>query len=696
MDGTWWFESGDVARKMRAPSAARVRVAALLLCLLSADGAAQDTLAVDSNGRSAAGVVFGGALTDDDVRELLRRYNVLPYAVHFSGAIGGFRDVPPEQASLELIAETRRRTVGHAERWTCQLIGRGGRRARQSEPHVRPAPGERDLISRLRLTEVERARAIREGVLRGELAIHSVALIGRVEDVRRLRADPRVRDFRAGQLVRNGLRREFVVGGLWPPHKEPPRITPEVDALSAEEVRARLDRLVSQPPPECRETLRNVDAEEPTVRPQAVPGRPGAYAAAGLIFHAESRVGAQRGPGPGEAPTTRMRQHVRVVLTVSNPSNGRIETPIRGCTALLRVYRANGRTDPPVLDRSRGIQCEQDPTVLALGPGESRTFVEGADVWHILRDSFPEGRYALAMFFRLADETLEIPAGEVALQHPSEGLAFHASTVLAGRELRARGVVTNTTTRPIHIEFGDCALVLRAYRRADRSDRPVWDSRSRAPWAGSYGRDCLAYGATRTLGPGQTMRPDEFTGRFPLIEILGDSLPDGRYYFSASLRINHVHTPEFAAGSLRLSLPRPPLPASQTANAVVYRAATEPDAAAEAAIHTTVIATLAHAGGSRLRYSFDCPVTLYAYRSRARRDAAPRSGEPDWKSPPRCGPELQEMWLQRGDSRAFQVRASAREILGSRLPPGRYYFVAVVREERRTVYLSAGDAELTR
>jgi hypothetical protein len=109
-----------------------------------------------------------------------------------------------------------------------------------------------------------------------------------------------------------------------------------------------------------------------------------------------------------------------------------------------------------------------------------------------------------------------------------------------------------------------------------------------------------------------------------------------------------------------------------------------------------VTATLKHAGGSRLLYSLECPVTLYTYRSRTRRDAAPRSGEPDWKSPHRCGPELQEFWLHQGDSRNFQLRTTAREILGDRLLPGRYYFVAVVREQRRTVYLSAGEADLRR
>src|SRR3712207_9399132 len=89
-----------------------------------------------------------------------------------------------------------------------------------------------------------------------------------------------------------------------------------------------------------------------------------------------------------------------------------------------------------------------------------------------------------------------------------EGLTFRALTglTLTRGELRAAGAVTNTTGRPIHIEYGACALVLRAYRRPDRSGRPVWDSRWRAPWDGTYAYGCPSYLAAHTLAPGETIR----------------------------------------------------------------------------------------------------------------------------------------------------------------------------------------------
>jgi hypothetical protein len=181
-----------------------------------------------------------------------------------------------------------------------------------------------------------------------------------------------------------------------------------------------------------------------------------------------------------------------------------------------------------------------------------------------------------------------------------------------------------------------------------------------------------------------------------LIEFLGDSLPDGHYPFSAQVELNFRSTGPLPAGSASVSLPRSPLPASRTAGAVTYRAETNVESGATLRIRTTVVATLTHAGGSVLHYSRECPLVVYAYRDRARRDAAPRSGEPDWRSARSCGPELQELTLQQRDSRIFEVRATTREILGDRLPPGRYYFAAAVRAERRTVYLSAGEADLRR
>jgi hypothetical protein len=680
-----------------------MRLVALLLGLLSSvttAAAAQDTIAVDSSGRSAAAITLRGTLRDEEVHELLRRYEVLPYEVILTGPTTGFHAVPVAQAGLELIAEARARMARGVETWPCHLIARlGEMRARRN---VRAAPGERESFARLRLSEIEAARAARERVLRGEGAVYILKVIGRPENIRRLASDPGVRDITFGRLISNGGRQEFLVSRPNIPRQQLPRTTPEVDALSDDEVEARLDRLVTDPPAECREMLRNARMDEPAVRPQPV-GERGAVHAAGLVFRAEARLATEEAisPQPGN---TRLPEVVRTVLTVTNPSDRPVETGIRGCTLLLRVYRADDQARGPVWDAGRGGQCTQDPMRLSLGPGESRTFEDRTDVWRILGESLPPGRYAFAALFRLADETLEIPAGELELSNRLEGFAYRASTRLVGTRLHATASITNTTSRPIYLEYGDCALSVRAYRTADRSGEPAWRSEFRAPWAGYGGYDCLAYLATATVAPGATFQPREFQLAVPVIEILGDSLPDGRYYFSASLRLNFARTAEFPAGSANLSLIRQPLPASRMAASVTFRAQTAVmDAAGAPTIRTTVTATLMDAGreigrmsAALHRFSRECPVVLYAYRDRARRDAAPRSGAADWTSARDCGSELQEMVLRGGEPRTFEVRASAREILGDRLPPGRYYLAAAVRTGGRIVYLAAGEAELRR
>ncbi|HEV2148806.1 MAG TPA: hypothetical protein VGR37_15485 [Longimicrobiaceae bacterium] len=651
---------------------------------------------MDSAGRTVASVGFGRVLPDDEVQELLRRYDVRPFVVYLGVAgIPGIHEVPVEEARPELVAEARRRRAEEFREAPCHMLART-RMTMRSERDVRPAPGDRDPASRMRLAEMERLRSAPERLRRGEPAVYGLRVVGRVEELRRLASDLRVREFHWAWWMDNGGRRELYAPGInSPPEVQRPPIPPEIEALSNEEVRSRLERITREPPPECREPLRNIEANEPAVRPEPVPGTPGAYAAAGLVFHAESHLAAETGARV-EAPGAQAPQTVHVALTVSNPSRERIETGIRGCTVLLRAYRTPARTGEPAWDESRGIGCAQAPMRLALGPGESRTFGRQADVWRILGESLPPGRYALAVLFRLADRTLEIPAGEVELSPRLEGLAFRAETRVKGRELHAEASVTNTTARPVYVEYGACALHLRAYRTPARAGEPAWRSERREPWEGTMGYACPSYLASHTLAPGETFSPKELRLRVPLVEVLGDSLTDGRYYFTASLRLNFRPTPEFPAGSAELSLPRPTLPSSRTADFVTYRAATDVVSTAPRTVRTRVTATLTHAGSSLLRYSADCPLVVHAYRDRARRDAAPRSGEPDWKSERSCGPGLQQMTLHRGESRTFEVRATAREILGAGLPPGRYYFAAVVGAEGRRVFLSAGEAELAR
>ncbi len=45
----------------------------------------------------------------------------------------------------------------------------------------------------------------------------------------------------------------------------------------------------------------------------------------------------------------------------------------------------------------------------------------------------------------------------------------------------------------------------------------------------------------------------------PVIEVLGDSLPDGRYWFDALIELNSGASPRIPAGEAQLSAPRRPI-----------------------------------------------------------------------------------------------------------------------------------------
>lgn len=115
-----------------------------------------------------------------------------------------------------------------------------------------------------------------------------------------------------------------------------------------------------------------------------------------------------------------------------------------------------------------------------------------------------------------------------------------------------------------------------------------------------------------------------------------------------------------------------------------------------ATVRARATATLDFAGSSLQKFSRDCPILIYAYRDRARRDAAPRSGAADWTQPATCSAEHTTAPMQRGGTQSFDTSAPARTILGASLPSGKYYFAISVGVEGSRVFLSAGEADLRR
>lgn len=115
-----------------------------------------------------------------------------------------------------------------------------------------------------------------------------------------------------------------------------------------------------------------------------------------------------------------------------------------------------------------------------------------------------------------------------------DGVAYQAETrLLEDHEppaLDLRVTATNVSGRSVRLEYGQCSLSLRVHDNAQRSGAPV------AQGGGSgY---CLRYLAYKDLEPGDSLSPGEFQLSVPVADILGDALPEGRYYFTAVLKVN--------------------------------------------------------------------------------------------------------------------------------------------------------------
>lgn len=108
-------------------------------------------------------------------------------------------------------------------------------------------------------------------------------------------------------------------------------------------------------------------------------------------------------------------------------------------------------------------------------------------------------------------------------------VSFSATTSVAGipaevvTTVTATNTVTDSTT--LEIRGGGCRVRLRAFRYPDRSGRPEWDHDRWSP-------NCTHPAFRIELGIGENV---QFTKSIPVASILGDSLPEGRYYFTARL-----------------------------------------------------------------------------------------------------------------------------------------------------------------
>lgn len=138
----------------------------------------------------------------------------------------------------------------------------------------------------------------------------------------------------------------------------------------------------------------------------------------------------------------------------------------------------------------------------------------------------------------------------------------------------------------------------------------------------------------------------------------------------------------------------PPAPAEEARQSVAregieYLADTRVLESFPVQLRASVVMTNRSGAPVTLELPDGCTVLLRAYRE-------PSGGRPVWDQGQVlvCTMAIQLVALAAGESRTFEGRSDAREILGDSLPDGSYRLVAVVRPNGTAVEIPAGVTQL--
>ncbi|HSA55049.1 MAG TPA: hypothetical protein VLE53_05060 [Gemmatimonadaceae bacterium] len=259
--------------------------------------------------------------------------------------------------------------------------------------------------------------------------------------------------------------------------------------------------------------------------------------------------------------------------------------------------------------------------------------------------------------------------------------------------LVTRVTIRNDAASAVEITHGACNVSVDAYRSPDRRGAPVWNHDRSESWDRGDARACDAVLLMTHLAPGEVKQLG--VNFISLIDILGDSLPDGWYFLTARTRSSSTPAGiQLPAGDFDLTVARPALRDSVRHGGLTYRAwSTVPSGGG--VVQATVTA-VSHAGGILIGFPRACAVTLAAYVNRERRDAAPRSGAPDWQQVRACAEGEQVYSLGGGKGLTFQETVQITDILGASRPDGEYHLAVMVRTPTRNLWLSAGSVALRR
>jgi hypothetical protein len=143
-----------------------------------------------------------------------------------------------------------------------------------------------------------------------------------------------------------------------------------------------------------------------------------------------------------------------------------------------------------------------------------------------------------------------------------DGFRFSAQSGLVGAtgdSLRVEVVVRNLspTYRTIVVSSCTPTVAVSVYRANKKWDSDAWEQSKLPVYHDSVGRIIPMNSMCSIISSGN-MPPGiatEFLREIPVGEILGDSLPSGRYKVKAHLRINSQAVEDLSAGELELRVP---------------------------------------------------------------------------------------------------------------------------------------------
>lgn len=256
----------------------------------------------------------------------------------------------------------------------------------------------------------------------------------------------------------------------------------------------------------------------------------------GIEYRAEVRlIRDQVGMVPATAGAARVQPTVILTNTTEEPR----DLWLSGCRLHQAFHRSADGDDVPAW-----ASVELCRWHMTAAPGESvASPVASYSPATVLQHLGEPGEYYFALRVVTSADTITFPVIPVDLSFGADQISYRAEPRLQGSdpaELVVETTITNTGTEHLRIEYGDCAMRLRAYHTPEPIGTPAWDS-ERSPdsaASGGVGRVCFSYLKIGQLEPGESHLPSEFRMVTPVSRILGDSQPDGPYYFFALVRLN--------------------------------------------------------------------------------------------------------------------------------------------------------------